>query len=252
MILVSDFDETLYTHNDPVQFQENLKAVKEWRKNPENKFVLATGRSLMSLQRVLPNYKDYLDYGLFDNGAVCVEMTTGKVTLKSILPRQTVQAIMAVVRQSPSLSKGTAVYYTAFEECPNLPDEVTKFRYWTYDNEIIKAVRDVILSEFAEEVKAFIATDVIPTSLPWLDKNLKAFVDVAPIGAGKEMMITRLQQQYYPDDFRIVTVGDGDNDLAMLRKFDGWAVAQAQKEVLETVAPDHIVNNVAELISKLG
>ncbi len=71
MILVTDFDNTLYSHSDPQVLINNLQVAQSFRQ-AGNKFVLATGRNASSLSRVLPDFNKYFDYIILDNGAVCL------------------------------------------------------------------------------------------------------------------------------------------------------------------------------------
>lgn len=89
MILVSDFDNTLYAHDDEAAFAKNLAAVRKFRERPGNEFVLASGRSLASLGRVLPDFANYMKYVILDNGAVCAEAATGKLLLECSMPLAT-------------------------------------------------------------------------------------------------------------------------------------------------------------------
>ena len=69
MILFCDFDGTLFRRDIEGEFERNLEAIQRWRA-AGNLFVMTTGRSPSSLGGVLPNYFDYFDYLIGDNGAV--------------------------------------------------------------------------------------------------------------------------------------------------------------------------------------
>ena len=68
-IFFCDFDYTLYDHDNSHVTAENLRAVKRWREQG-NLFVIATGRSLNELKVSLPDYRDYCDYLILNDGAV--------------------------------------------------------------------------------------------------------------------------------------------------------------------------------------
>nr|MCR5572301.1 hypothetical protein [Candidatus Saccharibacteria bacterium] len=51
MIVCADFDKTVFFRDDAALTAENLAAIKEWRSIDGNIFVLASNRSLGSLDR---------------------------------------------------------------------------------------------------------------------------------------------------------------------------------------------------------
>ena len=62
MIVCADFDKTVSFRDDAALTAENLAAIKEWRSIDGNIFVLASNRSLGSLDRALPDWREYFDY----------------------------------------------------------------------------------------------------------------------------------------------------------------------------------------------
>lgn len=91
MIVFSDFDNTLYLHSDEHEFLYNLEAIKKFRKRG-NLFCLATGRNQASLGRAWADYSNYLDYIIFDNGAVCVNRQ-GETVFQETIPLDIVKTI---------------------------------------------------------------------------------------------------------------------------------------------------------------
>ena len=111
MIIISDFDDTLCPHGDEVTFQENLQAVTRFRAQADNEFVLATGRSLSSLERTFPNFRNYMDFVILDNGSVCYETKNDNVLLEYTISKQVVSNIMKLI-SSLTKSAGGGLFFT--------------------------------------------------------------------------------------------------------------------------------------------
>lgn len=58
-MLISDFDDTLYRDEESLQI--NIKKIKEFR-DKGNLFVIATGRSFISLEAKMKRYSIPFDY----------------------------------------------------------------------------------------------------------------------------------------------------------------------------------------------
>lgn len=80
---------------------------------------------------------------------------------------------------------------------------------------------------------------------------MSSFLDVLPSGAGKDRMILQMQANFFPEQNRIVTVGDSYNDIDMLKAFEGYAVSDAVAEAKASVANGNVVSSVAELVERL-
>lgn len=251
MIIVSDFDKTLYPHDNKKAFIKNLKSVASFRQSPNHHFVLATGRSLSSIRRVFPEYKDYMDYIILDNGSMCLDTSTDKPLFEYKISKAIVKEIMNLIDSMNIV--GAAVYYFDFIEHRELSQDVTKLRFWTHDKIAASKTVNVVNQKYSERARAYLATGVVPSTISWIDgQDSSAFVDIVPSEAGKENMIRKLQSQYYPHDNIIITVGDSYNDIDMLKQFDGYVVAGADVKAIEAVPKDHIVGSVDELIRRVS
>lgn len=112
-------------------------------------------------------------------------------------------------------------------------------------------INNYINQTFSGVLKSFFAPDAQTINYPWQDqpRTFETFIDIVSVQAGKETAIHTIKNLLPPQ--RIITVGDGNNDLAMLREFDGYAMSNSEPEVLATIPSNHIVKTVAGLIKKL-
>lgn len=248
MIIFSDFDETLHPRDDEATFTKNLEKIREFRERG-NKFCIATGRSQASLGRVWPEYKDYLDYAIVDNGAICLD-GQGAEIFQETMPLEVVEDIAQEVMAKYG-DEVQMVFYREAKEWQEPGLGTTKVRCWTRDAATAQAICGEIDAKYGESLRSFVARTAVMTSLPWVEdpEQYASFVDTMTLDAGKHNAVRRLAEKY-PEE-RIVTVGDDLNDLEMIREFDGYAVQNSMPEVLEIVKPDHVVGSVAELIERM-
>ena len=73
-------------------------------------------------------------------------------------------------------------------------------------------------------------------------------VNIMSSSAGKERALERVAAQFGEPAF---AVGDGGNDIEMLRVFDGYIMSTAREELRQEFGVDRIVCSVAELIERL-
>lgn len=248
MIAFSDFDKTLHPDADEAEFARNLEKIREFRRKG-NLFCIATGRSQASLGRAWSDYEDYLDYGIFDNGAVCLDQF-GKMMFQETIALAIVKEITRKIVDKFGDDVQLVFYHDA-KEWQEPGDNTTKVRCWTKDLAASQSICDMAGSEYGDEVQGFIARTAVMSSLGWI-KNPEeyiSFVDIMSVRAGKYNAVKRFCEKF-PDE-KIVTVGDDTNDLEMIWGFDGYAMQNSMPEVLKAVKPGHVVGSVAELLEKL-
>lgn len=245
MILVTDFDNTLYSHSNPQVLTDNLRTAQSFRQ-AGNKFVLATGRNASSLGRVLPDYDKYFDYVILDNGAVCLNRNN-EIVFQYTIPEEMARGISQRISKKYS-NEVAFVYYHNAKEWPTLDHDTTKLRCWTTDINIGSNVLKMVNQNYGRQVRSFLVKEVFLSSVKWIDESERfhSFVDIMSKDAGKENAIHHLGNQF--SDEAIVTIGDDTNDIGMLTAFNGYAMRKSVQEVLKAVPPDHVVSSVAELI----
>lgn len=245
MILVTDFDNTLYSRSDPQVLMDNLQVAQSFRQ-AGNKFVLASGRNASSLGRVLPDFDKYFDYVILDNGAVCLSQSKD-VVFQYAIPEETARSISQRILEEYG-NEVAFVYYHSAKEWPALDHDTTKLRCWTTNVKIGSDILEMVNQNYGRQVRSFLAKEAFLSSVKWIDEGERfhSFVDIMSKEAGKENAIHRLAA-IFPDE-TIVAIGDDTNDIGMLTTFDGYAMQDSVQEVLEVVPPDHIVSSVAELI----
>lgn len=186
MVLVTDFDNTLYSNSNSQVLKSNLQASKAFRQSG-NKFVLATGRNASSLGRVLPDFYKYFDYIILNNGAVCVDQNN-KTMFQYTIPEEVAQNI------SQSISKQyqdevVFVYYQGAKEWTTLSHDLTKLRCWTTDAQIGENVLKMVNQNYSNQVQSFLDKEAFLSGIQWIDDSgrFHSFVDIMSKDAGKKM-----------------------------------------------------------------
>lgn len=247
MILFSDFDDTLYIWDRPDQFAQNLAAIQRFRKTG-NQFCLATGRSLRSVAKKFPDYAEYCDYLILDNGGICVDAAS-KVIFTHTIPLDNVREMTNVLRD---LDKDIIpVYYYDFGMHQSLEKPPTKIRYWVKDNSLAAKLTTEIKQRYAFCTYTY---QNMRSEISWLVQECQddyiAYSEVMSDKAGKETAIAELASITNFPSSEIVTVGDDWNDLEMIQKFDGYIIAGSKPEVLLHIKPAHVVSSVAKLLER--
>ena len=248
MILFSDFDDTLFTHDNSEQFSANLAAVQKFRK-AGNQFCIITGRELLSLKNSLPNLSEYCDYIILNNGAVAVD-SAEQVIFTLPMKRAEVETLIDALVSVPNFSKLSPVYYYDLDSGEHLAEDITKIRLWVESNELAEAQTREIKSQFHDVFQIFTYHNMQPRR-SWIPANYEAFSEVISAHAGKETAVADLASIFNFPNSEIITVGDDWNDLKMIQKFNGYVVANAKPEILSHIASSHVTSSVAELIDNL-
>ena len=249
MILFCDFDGTLSREEIPGDFERNLEAIRRFRE-AGNKFVLTTGRGLASVKRGFPEYKDYVDYLILDNGAVC--MGQDGVLFSWLIPEEEAQKI---VNDITEMSKGHHIGFTFYNsegaENLELNGGQTKIRIWVDDDDFMGKMDEEMSARYERDGVRFYTGHRAALALINFQPGagFTCLLDATPAGAGKEEAIERLIKMLGEKD--VVTVGDGNNDIAMIRKYNGYIMSNSAPYLLAELDDARVTSSVADLIGKL-
>lgn len=254
MILFSDFDGTLYPHDHPEIFNYNLQMIQKFRA-AGNQLVLATGRSLGSLKRAFPDYQSYLDAVMLDNGSVCLDYAS-KIIFQRTMPPKLVDEVTRVLRSYKSKDNEIEfIYYYDLLEHPDSCGNITKIRCWFSDDACAQEALRELSNRFSSRTQNFLCPNPTPAppKFSWIKEtsNVNTFIEIIAKESGKETAIEHYLERYSVTRNHIASVGDGINDLEMLKHFNGYAITNSPKQVIQTVGEDHVVTSVGKLIEQL-
>ena len=249
MILFCDFDGTLSREEIPGDFERNLEAIRRFRE-AGHKFVLTTGRGLASVRRGFPKYKEYTDYLILDNGAVC--MGQDGVLFSYLISEDEARKIVNdIYEMSGEHHIGFTFYNSEGAENLELHGGQTKIRVWVDDDDFMGEMNERLSAKYREDGVRFYTGHRAALALINFQPGagFTCLLDATPAGAGKEEAIERLVEML--GEKQVVTVGDGNNDLAMIRKYDGYIMNSAAPYLLAELDGAHITSSIADLINKL-
>ena len=223
MILASDFDGTMFVGHE--LNPKNLEFINEF-KSEGNKFGIVTGRDLYMTKLVIEEYHIPFDFIICNNGTVVYD-SEYNVMFGEVLDDRIYQQLLS----DQDLDRS---YYRVISN----PDgryiiegfdvEGTRNQYYT----------EVITMEEARGLKNVYQVDTKYENhdivLGMIDKAEQKYptiqihpnietIDYAPPGTNKCHALEEVVAHF--GDENVVTIGDGLNDLKMIEKYDGYAMA---------------------------
>lgn len=247
-LIATDYDGTLGDFDGVPQ--ENIQAIEAWRA-AGHKFGLATGRGPDMLMRELVRSKIPYDFAICSSGAAIYDQDFKQVykngldntVLKDLLDHPAVQASM---------------------HCAFIPDDGVRILVLDQNTWYLKAKLPYKMIDWAE---ARACRDLQQLSLSYTSKEeafkwsrqlesdfkgqVQAFqnsisLDITAFGVSKASGVENLLQHFGWQPERILTIGDGENDLPMLMKYRGYSVPNACQSIRDAQIP--LCNSVAALI----
>lgn len=246
-ILACDYDGTLNVGG--VVSEENLKAIEKWRA-AGNLFGMVSGRYLRYLREFMAKDDVPYDFLIGNNGAV-ISDETGRASECIGIPLHTVEQLLCKIRgyqpRHISVSFGEGSVLVTPESKIYMQDgalvidqarmiEVTQLHANFSEDDKATRLRDDCQAAFGDKVQCI---------MPGIYG-----IDYVSVHAGKAVGLRRLMQLRDLHPEIILTVGDGDNDLAMLTApdFCGYAMQSSMPVVLQRVS--RRTESVAALIEK--
>ena len=225
-LIVSDYDETFSK-----SLKKNIEYANKFMESG-NLFVIATGSSYQSYIDKLKGNIFNANYVITNHGAIIVK--NGKVIFEKSL--------------SDSLSN-------------SIFDDIIESNYKTYFycNKDVRMSNDVL----NKTVKININFNRIEDATSFKDKMLRKYgnyincylmyetlIEIVSINASKIFAINKVIELENICKDNVYTVGDGYNDIDMIKEFNGYAVKNSVEE-LEKVAKNEI-DSVYKLIKEIS
>ena len=251
MIIFCDVDGTLWRHSDTdfSELTQNIAAIQKWR-DAGNLFAIASGRSLASLKRLLPNFADFTDFFVSDNGGYVYNRSLQPI-IRNTLANSQIQAIIKSINAALPANSFALSYYTDTEELQNAPNEVGKIRIWFKSPDYIQPASDALNAALPNQLKIHAERHAIKSSLAWVDDSFNAFINVVSVDAGKELAIQSLLKHEGIAESDTFSIGDDTNDLEMLRCHHGHIMADANPILFPEFPPELRHETVAAFIKSL-
>ena len=230
-ILISDYDGTFY-QND-LDIKKNIDKVTEFR-TLGNLFVLATGRSYVDLKIMIDKYKIPYDYLILNHGAL---LLSKKLEILNVftLDKELVGSVLEYANNNKDIYD--VVLIDVFKKKVIDTSNAVKImlKLYSYDN--------------ALDVKKYIDERYTNIKCYYEKEDNHYLVEIVSSEASKSLMIEKILVREEIKKDNVFTIGDGINDIDMIRNFNGYRVINSCKE-LDSIT-NRVIDNVSDLIEKI-
>ena len=225
-VLGSDFDNTIFFLNDPVQTKKNVDAINKFRQEG-NIFCLITGRTFMETKDIVKELNLSFDYLVCADGAMIFNKELKCIKLKTLDQDIALKAIKILQdnEYEPYIENGYEITDTVVD-CIKISAEYCK------DKEDAKRVVKILNDTL--DVYAYASRIHINVNNPQNHKR-QAVVDLSKI-------INISLDNFY-------VIGDSINDYEMIEAYNSAVVKNYNKE-LEILHPK-VCESVEEYIEEL-
>lgn len=236
-IVFSDYDGTIYINEEDMD--RNLSAIQNYR-DLGGKFVITTGRSRTSVNSVLEKYNIPFDYIIGNNGAIIFDNNLEKIYEETIF-KEISDKIIEYLNNKQNIE---VLFYDDEDKIKYYGQNLSKIRIRTLDYELARNIERDINNIFENEVKAHAA---FPNM--YYENSKHALIDIVSTKAGKEGGIKKILEMLNIGAEQAVTIGDGRNDIAMIKEYSGYSMETAEKEVKDVASK--IFNTIADALDYL-
>ena len=231
-ILISDYDGTFYQNDKDIKI--NIDKVTEFRQLG-NLFVIATGRSYVDLKMQIDKYKIPYDYLILNHGGLVLSKNLDIIEVFT-LNKAEVDSILDYVSNNKDI------------------DDTILISTFTKDvkdtSNIVKIMLKLYNYEKASEVKSFVDKNYRNTKSYLVGEDNHYLVEIISSKASKSLMIEKIVTKEQIENKNIFTVGDGINDIDMIKKYNGYRMKTSCKELLSIA--NKAVNSVSELLDNIN
>ena len=231
-ILISDYDGTFYQSD--IDIKKNIDKVTEFR-HIGNLFVIATGRSYVDLKMKIDKYKIPYDYLILNHGGLVLSKKLDIIEVFT-LNKDEVDSILDYVSNNKDI------------------DDTILISTFTKDvkdtSNIVKIMLKLYSFEKASEVKSFVDKNYRNTKSYLVSEDNHYLVEIISSEASKSLMIEKIVTKEKIENKNIFTVGDGINDIDMIKKYNGYRMKTSCKELLPIT--NKVVNSVSKLLDNIN
>lgn len=236
-IVFSDYDGTIYITQE--NMPQNIKSIAEYR-NLGGKFVIVTGRSKTRVSNLIKQYNIPYDYIISNNGAVIYNSNMVKIYEQAIATDIS-NKIIDYLKKKENIE---IFLYDDEDKVKYHNQELLKLQIRTSDYELAQTIEDEINSMFKDDVKAHSAFPGM-----YYDNHDFVLVDIVSKNAGKENAIKKLLDILNIEKEQVVTIGDGRNDIEMIKEYKGYSMETAEEDVKKSASK--IFESVADVLEYL-
>lgn len=225
-LVVSDYDET---------FSEDLKKNIEYSKKfieAGNLFVIATGSSYQS-------YIDKLDKNKFDASYVIVNQGSLIIKHGSVIYEEALTDELSKSIYNDIMDSNYDSYFYCNKDIrmsEDILNKTVKINVIFHNSKEAIDFKRKILEKYSNLVNCYLMYDVL--------------IEITSIKTSKVKAINVIMELENIEKNNVYVIGDGYNDIQMIKEFNGYAIKNSVKE-LKKIAKNEI-DSVYELIRKVS
>lgn len=263
-LVALDIDGTLLTHRGEIE-AEVVDAVTRV-KNAGHEVMLATGRAMAETIEVMQALNLYAEYVVCSNGAVVwkrdplAEIGYSQDFVKTFNPESALTTIRPFLPEGKYAIEDANGDFFFTEPFPGM-QSLYESHQVSFDELLhIQATRVVVISPAHDTDDFLAAVEKMGLNRVTYAIGMTAWLDIAPEGINKATGLERVREALGIPQTNLFAIGDGRNDIDMLRWAGalgrGVAMADAPDEVLaaasETTGPASELGSVAPLLALPG
>ena len=223
-IVVSDFDNTVFDAN----YMNNIKAIKDFV-NRGNMFIIATGRNITSLKSEVDKYNIPVEYFICNDGAVIYDKFLNIIYRKDI-DEYVAKEIIKILNNDYNIAE-------AFIDNTN-----------GYSKDI-KNVNKIIAKPIDMKKAEIVLSKIVKTYPNIIGYVSRHYININSCLTSKGIALDYLVDFYHFDKNEIYTIGDGENDIDLIKKYFGFTVSSAIDDLKSSSFKT--ISSLEELLKRL-
>ena len=234
-LFVTDYDNTLFINEESLK--ENIKKLKELQQN-NYYVVISTGRSLPSIKEKIQNYNIPFDYLTCADGSIIYDKNYQLIKFYEI-KKDIINEIINF-KNNVLYEEMQIAYKNGYSNILDSNKEIAGINIVIHNNNINNKTLN-LFNKLKEKYPNY--NYLIYNHIPY------SYFCVKQKDVSKAMGIKFLKNYLKINDNDIFVIGDSDNDLEMLKEFNGVCVANSTDNVLKLCKRKY--NNVSDYINQL-
>lgn len=227
-LLVSDYDYTFYLNDEDII--KNVEAVRKFIKN--NIFLIATGRSYFHYNNVKKLHNIESNYVILNHGATIIKDD------KIIYNIEIDNSIKDELIKDLKVNEIVDYYCCSKLENYNSLDiyDLTKIHVQYETEKEAQEVKKVILSKYSDYINCFFVCK-------------KRAIEIVSKKVDKSKAIKYVANLEGIEEKDIYTIGDGYNDIEMIKKFNGARIINCVEELKQVTDVEY--QSVSKMINDI-
>ena len=225
-LLVSDYDDTLYTSSKSLYF--NILAIEKFRKNG-NKFAITTGRNFISIDSLIRKYKIPYDYLICNDGSIIFD-NKHNIISAHYLSNSEVNDVLFYLNNKNEFFYRISLYNTLCEALNK--EKILEIAGYI---KFLKSVKTVVneMNEYFSTIKAYKFENYLFVKRPQNKSDaIKELIEIK--GINKE---------------DVYTIGNAQNDYEMVKDYNGYNMLISSPKLYSN--SKGTVTSVRQLIKKI-